>query len=1021
MSEQPHKTWWTAADQRDATPQYLAAAGREFAQELPIGPGVADEELDRRSFLKLAGFTLAAASFSAGCERRQQTRAVPYMSQPEYAAAGRAMWYATTCAGCSAGCGALVKVRDGRPIKLEGNPDHPVSQGGLCAAGQATLLGLYDSQRLTGPMSGGTSSTWAAVDRQIIDRLGTITGKGIRILTGTTSSHTQRQAIAAFCEAWPDARHISYDALSAWAILAAHEKTHGVRLLPRYRFDQASVILSFDADFLGTWISPVEFTRAWRSGRQLDGEQPRLSRHVQVESRLSLSGAKADQRIVLPPHQIAAAITQLARELAARAGVKVNLGPPGPGFILPETVDALWQNRGRSLVVCGLNDVSAQVAINLINHLLDSEVHTIDTSRPSQRRMGSDADALALVQEMEQGKVGALILAGCNPAYDLPEAKRFADAAKKLDLCISLAERMDETASVASFVCPEHHFLESWTDAEPVAGVFSVTQPAVLPLHDTRSLAASLAAWRGIAVSDDELLRDTWRQSVFPQQQAEADFQRFWDKALQDGFVLVEPPAVAARRFDLAAVQPLTAPPAPSPGQLALVLYATPAMLDGRHAHNPWLHELPDPITKMTWDNYASLAPATALSLGVADGDVVRVSISEAAAIELPAHVQPGQDPGIVAIALGYGRKGTDRFSQVGPQWLQARPTVAVGDVIGRSAAPLLRVVGDAITGSGAIVTVVPTGGRHPLACTQLHHSIDVPANLANAQQRRRPLIEQTTLGAYLADPHAGAGEGGHGQPLELYPPDHAGPGPKWGMAIDLAACTGCSACVVACQAENNVPVVGKDEVRRQREMHWMRIDRYYAGAGIDLDVAFQPIQCHHCGNAGCESVCPVLASVHSADGLNQQVYNRCVGTRYCANNCAYKVRRFNWFDYPHQDRLANMVLNPDVTVRTRGVMEKCTFCVQRIQQAKADARREGRELRDGDVVPACQQSCPAQAIVFGDVSDPNSAVSRLKAGARDYTILAELNTQPAVSFLRVVRNRPDAAGEDQKQEQQHV
>jgi molybdopterin-containing oxidoreductase family iron-sulfur binding subunit len=446
---------------------------------------------------------------------------------------------------------------------------------------------------------------------------------------------------------------------------------------------------------------------------------------------------------------------------------------------------------------------------------------------------------------------------------------------------------------------------------------------------------------------------------------------------------------------------------------LALILYPKAGILDGRGALNPWLQELPDPITKVTWDNYACLSPSRAGALGVGEGDVVRVEAADGGggAVELPVCLQPGQHDEVVAIALGYGRAGTERFATVGPRWIDARPTVGDDGRVGRSAAPLARLAGGERRDAGVPVRVAPTGTRRPLAATQSHHRITVPPHLAPTGGLRRPIVQEATLAAYKQDPSAGSH--GHGEAAEdLWPKDHEATGSRWRMVIDLTACTGCSACVIACQAENNVPVVGRDEVLRHREMHWMRIDRYYADRPDGgVDVIQQPMLCQHCENASCEVVCPVLATVHSDEGLNQQIYNRCVGTRYCANNCAYKVRRFNWFDYPREDRLQNLVLNPDVTVRSRGVMEKCSFCVQRLQDAKAEARRRGVPLEDGAARTACEQSCPAQAITFGDARDPDSRVAALLHDPRHFRVLEEINVRPSVGYLTLVRNR---AAEDE-------
>jgi len=459
------------------------------------------------------------------------------------------------------------------------------------------------------------------------------------------------------------------------------------------------------------------------------------------------------------------------------------------------------------------------------------------------------------------------------------------------------------------------------------------------------------------------------------------------------------------RRDALRGGEPVASQP-PASGRFGLVLYPKVSMLDGRNAHNPWLHELPDPVSKIVWDNYAVLSPSAAAELGLVQGDLVRLQTKGASSVVLPVQVQPGQHDRVIAVALGYGRLGTDRFALVGPTWLESKPTVEAGSLVGRNAAPLSALSGNHRLYDSGTVQLSQVDGRVELACTQDHHSLSVPAHLAPHGGSERHAVLATTLEEWRDHPDTALAQ--HGQhAAELWSRDHPMTGNRWAMAVDLSACTGCSACVIGCQAENNVPVVGKDEVYRHREMSWIRIDRYYAGEGDLLETVHQPMMCQHCENAPCETVCPVLATVHSSEGLNQQVYNRCVGTRYCANNCPYKVRRFNWFDYPHEDRLQNMALNPDVTIRSRGVMEKCSLCVQRIQAGKAAAKRDGRVLADGDVQTACQQSCPTRAIVFGDANDPKSAVSKLLASRRAYPVLPELNVKPAVRYLGLVRNKP--------------
>jgi len=954
------KQYWRSLAERENPSELARAAETEFSenplQQIELGSS-------RRGFLKAAGFAFAGAALT-GCSRAPVEKAMPYLVQPENMVAGRAQYYASTCGACPVGCGLLAKARDGRPIKLEGNPDQAISRGATCAVGQASILGLYDSLRLRQPLSGGRVSAWPEVDREIVARLGEArrSGAAVRYLSGTVNSPTKQAAIDRFLAQFHDARHVMYDALSASAILDAHQQTHGVRVLPHYRFDQADVIASFDADFLGTWISPVEFAHDYSSRRR----PPRISWHVQFEGRMSLTGSKADRRLRTAPGEIHASLAELAKRIARNNGGS------------DEVSERLLRARGRSLVVCGANDVHAQVLVNYINHLLGNYGATLDIERPSRQRQGDDRALANLLDETSAGQVGAMFIDGVNPVAELPDVPGF----EKVSLVVSFAGSLDETAERAHYVCPDHHYLESWADAEPVAGLISSTQPVIRPLGATRAVVETLAAWAGQPVKTYDLLRQR--------------YQAQWDSAVEAGFVAIEAPRAPAKPFSMAPVESALAAASPEPAAgFTLALYPSVAMLEGGQAYNPWLHELPDPITKVTWDNYASLSPAAAAALGISDGDVVRIEAGTT--VELPAVVQPGQHDRVIAVALGYGRKASERFAGLGPRWIDHRPTVNEKGRVGENAAAFLAFEQGSLRYDRAGIRVMKTGRRIELAATQTYHTLTVPQELGGEV---RPIVQETTI-AELAKP-AGPSE----QREELWPDDHAYKGHRWGMAVDLNACTGCSACVVACQVENNTSVVGKDEVRRRREMHWIRIDRYYSGPPESVEVAHQPMMCQQCDHAPCETVCPTLATVHSDEGLNQQVYNRCVGTRYCANNCPYKTRRFNWFNYPREDRLANLVLNPDVTVRTRGIMEKCTFCVQRIQEAKIEAKVLGAPMKDGDIRVACEQACPAGAIVFGDLNDPNSRVAHLARDARQYRVLEDLNVGPAVRYLKIVRNR---------------
>jgi molybdopterin-containing oxidoreductase family iron-sulfur binding subunit len=1022
------KLYWMSVVERDSPGSPAAHSSERENGDPNFTP-------TRRSFLKAAGFTFGALA-AASC-RAPEVDAIPYVDQPEGIVPGRPVFYATTCGACEARCGLLVTNRDGRPIKIEGNPDHPFSGGSTCAVGQASILGLYDSTRLAYPLKGGQRATWADVDGEITTTLNGLKGDGraVRILTPTVTSPTLAAALANFVSGFPNGRHVVYDPFSSAAVLEAHALTHSTRAMPQYRFDRADLIVSLDADFLGASISPLQYTRGYASKRRVSEDTPAKSYHVQIESRMSLTGSNADRRLRVAPAEIGHIATHLAAKVAGRAQTAFaadGLAPTPQDAALEDIAERLWTARGRALVISDSQDVRVQALCNFLNQTVGAYGTTIDLDRPSYQRSGSDAQLAELRAELSRGEVGALFIVGGNPVFDLPDSAGWTNDIKRVPLVVSTAERVDETAALAHFVCPDHHYLESWGDAEPVAGIVSVAQPTIRPMHDTRAVLESFAAWSGKPDLARDMIRAHWTANVYPRRTTGTpgtpgtpstpgpeSFNVFWDRTVERGVAEVGlRPAVAAAPAGQAVQPPAPSGPAQAPAAVAfktgaatailrpdeapsggfnLVLYQKVGMRDGRHGHNAWLHEMPDPVTKVTWDNYACLSPAAGQKLGVTDGDVVRISAEGGSAVELPTFIQPGQHDAVVAIALGYGRSGTDRFGRIGPPWFEMRERP---NVVGINVSPLVTVSDNVRRYAGRAVTVAPAGRRQQLASTQIHHSLQPPGST-----ERRPIVQEVRLAELTgAAPAAEPAEAGHVEG-DLWPDDHPFEGRRWGMTIDLNSCTGCSACVVACQAENNVPVVGQDEVRRNREMHWLRIDRYYAGTDEEIEVAHQPMLCQHCEHAPCETVCPVLATVHSEEGLNEQAYNRCVGTRYCANNCPYKVRRFNWFDYPHEDRLQNLVFNPNVVIRSRGVMEKCSFCVQRIEENKIEAKRLGVPLADGMIKTACEQSCPTQAIVFGDLHDPKSRVAVLAQSRRAYRVLEELNTQPAVRYLKLVRH----------------
>ena len=961
----------------------------------------------RRAFLKLAGFS-AAVSVLPGCGAADEVIAQPLLEADPHTVPGTARHLATQCSGCEAGCGLLVTVRDGRPIKVEGNDLHPVSQGRTCVVGQAEVLGVYDSHRLAAPQRGDAVTTWAEVDAAVAASLRAAgqPGKRAALVTGPVLGPTTQAAVKRFLARHVGVEHIVTGDPLRLAIAAAHKALTGTPVVPRYRFEHAHSIVSVDADFLGTWLSPVAFTRGYTAARNLEAGQV-FCHHTQFEARLSLTGGRADRRVRAHPSHLPHVLAGLAERIAKARGVAVPWGRSAADASLTEDLDAAAQRllaapRGRALVVCGLADETAQQMAAFANNLLGADdaslaERTVDLAGGS-RDAGSDAAAFQKFrQDLGKGEVGLVVLAGCNPVYELPDGEAFAKELAKAETSLALVDRLDETARAATFACPQPHALSAWGDGMPWADTITVQQPTLTPFGDVRTLAECLAAWTGKPTAMAELMRATWKQDLHPRAVEGTPFAAWWHQALHDGVARLKPDGASLRVEGGASVK---APAAPH-GDLAVVVFSKVAVRDARHAHNPWLQEVPDPITKASWGNAASLSPATASRLGVQEGSEIKVRAGKAEVL-LPVFVQPGMADNTVAVAEGYGVAGTDRFERAGPDWIEATSTVEAGDTVGVRVAPLR---------SPGKVEVSATGNSQPLARTQIYDRLNVPKHLAPHGHERRPHVQRASLEAYREDPHAGAP---HAHPsVEMWPQDHAYEPYHWGLAIDLSRCTGCASCVVACQAENNIPVVGRDEVARQREMHWLRIDRYFEGEGDDTSLSHQPMMCQQCDHAPCETVCPVLATAHGEGGLNQQVYNRCVGTRYCSNNCPFKVRRFNWFDYRREDERENLVLNPDVTVRTRGVMEKCTFCVQRIQARKADAKREGRNLQDFDIQTACMQACPADAVVFGNMNDPTSAVSKQRRSPRAYRVLEELNVKPSVSYLRQIVDGevPDQAG----------
>ncbi len=1055
--------YWKGEDELLRTKEFLASQKSEFNEALPLDEVFSENNLglsaNRRDFLKFFGFSVAAVSLAA-CNSTPVRNVVPYLVKPEEITPGVANYYNSSCGACSTGCGITVKTREGRPIKVDGNVNSPVSGGGLCATGQASILGLYDTERLEGPLKingrDESKADWAAIDGDITKKLADIqaTGGKIAIVSGTIHSPSTLAVINDFKTKFTNTTHIMNDAVSYSGILLANRDTFGKQVIPSYDFSKANVIVSFGADFLGTWISPVEYMKAWAAKRKVEGAT-KIAKTIQFESNLSLTGTNADYRFPMKSSQEAVYVTSLYNALLKRAGqAEIPMVQSGElaGDAIKNAAEALMNEKGSSLVLSGSNDPKIQSIVNGINFLLGNYGSTIDLDNHSNQYKGIDQDFVQFANDLNNGAYQAVFFWGSNPVYSSPLAASIASGLKKAKLSVSFCGTKDETSALCQYVAPDNHYLESWNDAEPKAGVYQLQQPTISPVFNTRQVQESLLTWAGLVTKPE---KDPMAQKgIYNQRSSASPYYLYikskwaamgvaddasFNKALHDGVHITAPKAATIPTVAIAFTS-LVSDLEKTIGkkdQIDLVLYQNIAVKDGSMSTNPWLQETPDPMSKVTWDNYVSLPKALAESKGICNGDTVNVSMGNAKLTDMPVFVQPGQSNGTIGIAVGYGRKG--KYGEKGQF-----------DNIGQNAYPFMTLQNGTYSLVSNGVKIEKASAKYELAQTQTHHSIE-----------GRDIVRETTLEEYKKNPKAGNNTPApHLYTLwetKEYRKEGA-PNHHWAMAIDLNACTGCSACVVSCSIENNVPVVGRAEVRRRREMHWMRIDRYFtfvndknvdykAGLFLERDfegkaitketgleaiddmesknknaeyahwenvkVVHQPMMCQHCGHAPCETVCPVLATTHSTEGLNQQTYNRCIGTKYCANNCPYKVRRFNWFRTNDNDRfdfyfnndLGKMVINPDVTVRTRGVMEKCSMCVQNIQAGKIQAKRERRKLNDGEVKTACQRACPAGAIVFGDVNDENSEVHKLFKNERSYRVLEELNVQASVKYLVKVRD----------------
>ncbi|MCL4511078.1 MAG: TAT-variant-translocated molybdopterin oxidoreductase [Bacteroidetes bacterium] len=1022
--ENPEKGqfYWKSLKEFHDDPASAEAKANEFMA------GVTDDfklsgmsDMSRRKFLAL--LTASASFAAASCSTYpSKGEVIPYNKEPRGVIPGIANYYASTCTGCNQACGILVKTREGRPIKINGNDEHPVNKGKICARGQASILNLYDPERIREPQkksgSSFSKSSWASANGTIISALSAAvsSGKEIAVVMKTLLSPTAKKAFDEFAAKYPTVKLYSYEFFSNVNRNSAWKKSYGSEQFPLISWDKAKLILALEADFLGNEGNMIEQTRMFVETRN-NGDIKNFSRLVVAESEVSITGMNADIRLSLHPEEQYNFVMSLLHEFVvkrqvSRFALDRNVVNTLQDFSLEKfaerngidqkslkgLVSYMSKYKDSSIVYAGDRlPESVHIAVNFLNEVLGStRLYRENQANIELLAYSTAQDWEGLVSKMMSGNVEVVIHYDSNPVYHLPEDYGYAAALGKVSTIVTLAQTENESSAASQWLLPINHDLESWNDFQTRTGLYSLQQPVIYPLYTTRQKEAIVITWASgneSAYHDTlyhEYLMNRWQKEVYPSMKLAVDFKTFWYSALHDGVVsFVEKP----EGWDSYKVESFTSLPTPSTSKgYSVVLAESYVLGDGRFASNGWLQELPHPVTKVVWDNYAALSPDTAKELGVDYNDLVEVRIDNRKQ-KLPVFIQPGMARKVVAIELGYGRTNAG----------------TVGTGIGVNANVFLSKKGSFSQWIYSDAAVSKVNGKYELVTTMEHYSID---NIFNKDiQFTRGIIREGTIDEYEKDPNFIQVEREADKPVSIYKKFEYN-GIKWAMSIDLNKCTGCSACVISCNVENNIPVVGKDQVKVSREMQWLRIDRYYSGTPVEPKISLQPMLCQQCDNATCENVCPVAATTHSPDGLNMMVYNRCVGTRYCSNNCPYKVRRFNFFNFRYHfdggyyaQQPVEMVNNPEVTVRTRGVMEKCTFCVQRIVEARQEALQDGRKFKGSDVVTACQEACPADAIIFGDMNDPNSDVSKMREHPLGYYALEELGTKPNVTYLAKLRN----------------
>ncbi|RUA18335.1 MAG: molybdopterin oxidoreductase [Clostridia bacterium] len=964
LSEKSGKTYWRSFNEIAETESF-----KEFLhQEFPAGAAFMEDGVNRRTFLKVMGASMALAGLTA-CTATHPEKIVPYVKAPEEAIPGEPLFFASAFPMGGYGMGVLVESHEGRPTKIEGNPDHPASLGATDVFAQASILNLYDPDRSRQPEKRGMMQDWAAFGAALADdQKGWGDGESVRLLTQTVTSPTLASQIKAFLQKYPAAQWHQYEPAGRDSVRMGAEMAFGEIVDTIYHFDKAAMVLSLDADFLSSGLANVRYAKDFMKRRRVadkDESEAEMNRLYVVEPSLSNTGILADHRLPMR----AVDVEKFTRSLAQALGLNVQGGDPGAyGQWLRVLVEDLQANKGAGIVIPGEQQSPAVHALaHAINQALGNLGVTISTIEPVEAMPVNQTESLqSLVADMDAGNVKALIMLDGNPVYSSPSDLPFKAALKKVPFTVYLGDSLDETAVASLWFIPRSHYLETWGDVRAFDGATTIIQPLIDPLYNTKSNYELLAALLGELDADPhEIIKGYWQEHA-----ADGDFDKFWRKSLNMGVIEGSQAGMKSVTASPAAV---AAPTGVASDDMEIVFRPSSSVWDGRFVNNGWLQELPNSVTKLTWDNVALMAPAQAERLNLSDGDVVKLNYFDDT-VEAPVLVLPGHVDNSVTVHLGYGRRVVGQ----------------VGRDVGFDAYTL-RKSHSPWQDTGLLITY--TGQTYPLARTQDHQLMD-----------GRPLVLGAALDEFKQNPEFVQEETEY-EHITMYP-EFAYNGYAWGMSIDLSACIGCNACVVACQAENNIPVVGKVEVLRSREMHWMRIDRYFVGDMDNPDVVYQPVMCQQCEGAPCEIVCPAAATVHSREGLNDMVYNRCIGTRYCENNCPYKVRHFNFFQYVDvNEPTLKLMRNPNVTVRSRGVMEKCTYCVQRINRARITAKKEDRQIRDGEIQTACQAVCPTEAIVFGNIKDTESQVSRLKASPLNYELLGELNVQPRTTYLARLKN----------------